>query len=72
MKDVQSSLRDTWNIHLGDADLILTPSVPGEAPLGLAATGSSAFNVVWSVLGWPCLHIPFGRSRHGLPLGIQL
>ncbi|MFM0389587.1 amidase [Paraburkholderia dipogonis] len=72
MKDVQSSLRDTWNIHFGDADLILTPSVPGEAPLGLAATGSSAFNVVWSVLGWPCLHIPFGRSRHGLPLGIQL
>jgi Asp-tRNA(Asn)/Glu-tRNA(Gln) amidotransferase A subunit family amidase len=27
---------------------------------------------MWSVLGWPCLHIPFGQSRHGLPLGIQL
>ncbi|MFM0077207.1 amidase [Paraburkholderia nemoris] len=72
MKDLQSSLRNTWSMHFGDADLILTPSVPGEAPLGLAATGSAAFNVVWSVLGWPCLHIPFGRSRHGLPLGIQL
>ncbi len=72
MKDVQFSLRNAWDVHFDDADLILTPSVPGEAPLGLAATGSSAFNVVWSVLGWPCLHIPFGQSRHGLPLGIQL
>ncbi|MFK4441420.1 Asp-tRNA(Asn)/Glu-tRNA(Gln) amidotransferase A subunit family amidase [Caballeronia udeis] len=72
MKDLQSSLRDAWNMHFGDADLILTPSVPGEAPLGLATTGSAAFNVAWSVLGWPCLHIPFGRSSHGLPLGIQL
>jgi len=72
MKDVQFSLRNSWDVFFGDVDLILTPSVPGEAPLGLEATGSSAFNVMWSVLGWPCLHIPFGQSRHGLPLGIQL
>jgi Asp-tRNA(Asn)/Glu-tRNA(Gln) amidotransferase A subunit family amidase len=72
MKEVQHASRHAWASLVGDADLILTPSTPGEAPLGLAETGSSAFNVVWSVLGWPCLHIPAGASRNRMPLGVQL
>ncbi len=72
MKDVQRTFRDAWKPLVADADLILTPSTPGEAPLGLAETGSSAFNVVWSLLGWPCLHLPAGRSRNRMPLGVQL
>jgi len=72
MKELQHSLRYSWPKLAGDADLILAPSVAGEAPLGLSETGSSAFNIAWSALGWPCMHIPFGRSRHGLPVGIQV
>ncbi len=53
-------------------DVILTPSAPGEAPLGLAATGQPTFNRLWSVAGGPCLSVPFGRGRHGMPLGVQL
>jgi amidase len=72
MKSLQHALRHGWSELFGDADVIIAPSVAGEAPVGLADTGSSAFNVAWSVLGWPCMHIPWGLSRHGLPLGFQL
>ncbi|AMV48357.1 amidase [Paraburkholderia caribensis] len=68
----QREMTDEWRRIAQGADFILTPSVPGEAPRGLASTGSAAFNVAWSVLGWPCLHIPHGVSRNGMPLGVQL
>lgn len=72
MKALQQALRHSWSGLFGGADLVIAPSAAGEAPRGLSETGSSAFNVAWSVLGWPCMHIPFGLSQHGLPLGIQL
>jgi Asp-tRNA(Asn)/Glu-tRNA(Gln) amidotransferase A subunit family amidase len=56
----------------GDADLILTASAPGTAPKGLTSTGSSAFNKIWSMLGWPCVHLPTGFADNGLPIGVQL
>ena len=36
-------------------DLVLTPSAPGEAPLGLGATGDPVFNRTWTLLGTPCV-----------------
>jgi Asp-tRNA(Asn)/Glu-tRNA(Gln) amidotransferase A subunit family amidase len=53
-------------------DLLLTPSAPGEAPKGLASTGDSLFNRVWTLLGVPCITLPRGSGPQGLPLGIQL
>ena len=53
-------------------DLLLTPSAPGEAPKGLASTGDSLFNRVWTLLGVPCITLPWGSGPQGLPLGIQL
>lgn len=67
----QQQLRHQWRDMLGDADLVLTPSAPGPAPEGLESTGSSVFNRIWSVLGWPCLHLPT-ELADGLPLGVQL
>ncbi len=52
-------------------DLLLTPSARGEAPHGLATTGDSVFNRVWTMLGVPCVTLPWGRGPQGLPLGIQ-
>ncbi|VFR17314.1 Aspartyl-tRNA(Asn) amidotransferase subunit A @ Glutamyl-tRNA(Gln) amidotransferase subunit A [plant metagenome] len=69
---VQRRLRAAWSDLFGDADLVLTPSVPGVAPEGIAHTGSPAFAKPWSVLGWPCLHLPLGKDATGLPLGVQL
>lgn len=52
-------------------DLLLTPSTSGAAP-GIETTGDPLFCRAWSLLGLPCIHLPFGRSAEGLPLGLQL
>lgn len=53
-------------------DFILTPSAAGPAPRGLLSTGESSFNRIWTLLGWPAIHLPVRLSREGLPLGLQL
>lgn len=60
-----------WENWLGRYDAILTPSAPGAAPAGLESTGSSIFNRIWSLLGWPAVHLPCAFSPEGLPLGVQ-
>jgi len=56
----------------GDADAILAPSAPGEAPRGLQATGDPVFCRVWSLLGTPAVNIPCGTGPNGLPVGVQV
>ena len=55
-----------------DFDALVVPSAPGEAPEGLASTGDSVFNRVWTLLHAPCVNVPAGRGPKGLPLGVQL
>jgi Asp-tRNA(Asn)/Glu-tRNA(Gln) amidotransferase A subunit family amidase len=52
-------------------EMILTPSAPGEAPLGLKSTGNSVFNRAWTALRVPCLTLPISDGPNGLPLGVQ-
>ena len=55
-----------------EVDVLLAPSAVGEAPKGLTSTGDARFNAIWT-LGWtPCLTLPAGNGRSGLPLGVQL
>lgn len=61
-----------WELDFGDADLILTTGALGPAPEGLSHTGESGFNKAWSVLGWPCLHLPTTHDDRGMPLGVML
>ncbi|MES2185022.1 MAG: amidase [Pseudomonadota bacterium] len=68
----QERQRLLWDAWFGGADLVLTSSVLGPAPAGLHHTGDSAFNKAWSLLGWPCLHLPTTRTAAGLPLGVLL
>lgn len=53
-------------------EVLLAPSAIGEAPEGLSATGDPVFCRTWTLLGLPCVHLPFARGRHGLPVGLQL
>jgi Asp-tRNA(Asn)/Glu-tRNA(Gln) amidotransferase A subunit family amidase len=55
-----------------DFDALVVPSAPGEAPEGLASTGDSVFNRVWTLLHAPCVNVPAGRGPKGLPLGVQV
>ena len=53
-------------------DAIVTPAAPGEAPVGLGATGSPAFCTLWSLAGTPAVSLPILQGPAGLPLGVQL
>jgi amidase len=55
-----------------EVDLLLAPSAMGEAPQGLNSTGDARFNAIWTLAWTPCLTLPAGNGRKGLPLGIQL
>ena len=68
----QHEMRTQWDAMSGGADFILTPSASGPAPAGHDFTGLPAFNKCWTVLGWPCLHVPAGLTSQGLPVGVQL
>jgi Asp-tRNA(Asn)/Glu-tRNA(Gln) amidotransferase A subunit family amidase len=54
-------------------DVLLAPSSIGEAPpLTQSTTGDPLFCRTWTLLGLPCVHLPFARGGNGLPIGLQL
>jgi amidase len=55
-----------------DIDLLLTPSALGEAPVGLASTGDTSFNILSTWTYTPCVTLPVFTAPSGLPVGIQL
>ena len=55
-----------------NVDVLLAPSAIGEAPQGLNATGDPLFCRPWTLLGLPCVHLPFTKGHSGLPVGLQL
>ena len=53
-------------------DFLLTPTVTGEAPVGLGYTGHHGFQSIWTQLRVPTISLPTQRGPNGLPVGIQL
>jgi Asp-tRNA(Asn)/Glu-tRNA(Gln) amidotransferase A subunit family amidase len=70
--DAAAGCRAVFDAMAGAYDAVLTPSTPGEAPAGLATTGSFAFNALWSVLQVPCVNVPGCVGPSGLPVGLTL
>ena len=56
----------------GECDLLLTPVVDGEAPIGLDDTGSPRFQSLWTMLHLPTISLPTHTGPNGMPVGIQL
>lgn len=55
-----------------DHDVLLVPSVIGEAPVGLRATGDPLFCRMWTLLGTPAVAVPGLRGPEGAPVGLQI
>ncbi|MCC5978230.1 MAG: amidase [Salinarimonas sp.] len=53
-------------------DALITFASPGSAPEGLAVTGESRFNRLWTLLGVPTVNVPGFRNAAGLPVGVQI
>lgn len=53
-------------------DVLLAPTVTGEAPLGLAYTGHHGFQSIWTQLHVPTVSLPTHHGPNGLPVSIQL
>jgi Asp-tRNA(Asn)/Glu-tRNA(Gln) amidotransferase A subunit family amidase len=53
-------------------DILLTFSAPGAAPKGLASTGNTRFNRLWTLMGVPCVNVPAHVADGGLPVGVQV
>jgi Asp-tRNA(Asn)/Glu-tRNA(Gln) amidotransferase A subunit family amidase len=73
MRGIARNCRRGLADAMRDVDFLLTPSAPAEAPaLELGTTGDPVFNRAWTLLGVPCVTLPFGKGPRGLPLGVQL
>ena len=71
-KRVFADCQAAFPAAMGELDVLVTPSGPGEAPEGLGWTGDPAFNFIWTSLHVPCVTVPAGKGPQGLPLGIQI
>ena len=56
----------------GAFEVLLAPSAIGEAPDTLSQTGDPVFSRVWTLLGLPCVHLPFLKGHSGMPVGLQV
>lgn len=54
-----------------DVDILLAPSAIAEAPFIEEGTGDPLYCRVWTLLGLPCVHLPFYTGPQGLPVGLQ-
>src|SRR5438067_7186780 len=72
MREHTRRLRRQLADALREVDFLLTPAAASEAPASLASTGDPVFNRAWTLLGVPCVTLPFGKGPHGLPLAVQL
>jgi Asp-tRNA(Asn)/Glu-tRNA(Gln) amidotransferase A subunit family amidase len=55
-----------------DVDVLLAPTVAGEAPVGLSYTGDHRFQSIWTQLRVPAMTLPTHAGPNGMPVGIQL
>lgn len=53
-------------------DVLIAPCATGEAPAGIDATGDPLFCRGWTLLGLPCVQLPYTTGQHDLPIGLQL
>lgn len=68
----QAALTDALAPLFERYDALLCPAALGPAPEGLASTGDSIFNGLWTMAGTPAITLPLFTAPNGLPMGAQL
>lgn len=68
--DFRADMRRAFLDH--NIDVWISPSTISPAPRGLDSTGDPVMNLPWTQAGLPAINLPAGKSRDGLPLGLQL
>ena len=53
-------------------DLFITPSLPGEAPIGILEIRNAVFNRLWTQMYMPAVNLPLFEGPHAMPVNIQL
>ena len=66
------SARGMVSNAFGAFEVLLAPSAIGEAPDTLSQTGDPVFSRVWTLLGLPCVHLPFFKGHSDMPVGLQV
>ncbi len=78
---LRGEYRERAEAALSELDLVLTPTLPIVPPrLGRGAGPGDLdvradlirFTYPFSALGWPALALPYGETREGLPVSLQL
>jgi Asp-tRNA(Asn)/Glu-tRNA(Gln) amidotransferase A subunit family amidase len=69
--DLAALCRIEFERRATDFDVILTPSAPGEAPIGRKA-GNPVLNQHWTLLHVPTVNIPNFTGPNGMPVGVTL
>ena len=69
--DHAARCRTEFDAIAGGYDAVLTPSAPGEAPVG-SHPGDAVFNRMWTLLHVPCVNIPGRTGPNVMPVGVTL
>jgi Asp-tRNA(Asn)/Glu-tRNA(Gln) amidotransferase A subunit family amidase len=64
--------RSKMDLIFDGFDLILSPSLPGEAPVGLTEVRTATFARLWTQMYTPSVNFPLFEGSNGLPLCFQL
>jgi len=72
VQDEIAALRPKMDEIAGRYSVLITPSVPGEAPEGLSWTGSPHMCSMWTALHTPAINVPGFAGSKGLPIGLTL
>lgn len=64
----RAMLRDLFS----DFDVLITPSLPDEAPQNLTGVQPSLFNRTWTHMYTPAIHLPLYEGPNRMPVGFQV
>jgi Asp-tRNA(Asn)/Glu-tRNA(Gln) amidotransferase A subunit family amidase len=64
--------RAAMDAQFGECDLFLTPSLTGEAPVGLTEVRGAVFARLWTQMYTPTVNLPLFAGPHGMPVCIQI